>query len=108
MKLLIDENLSVRVAAVLRGAGHDAVHVTAVGLGSTNDEVILRAAADDGSTIVTADADFGTLLALRGAHRPSYSCFAPQTISPPSSKRHSSPRPSAASRANSPRGPSPA
>ena len=71
MKLLVDEHLSIRVAAMLRGAGHDAVHVTAVGLGSTNDEVILRAAADDGSIIVTADADFGTLLALRGDHRPS-------------------------------------
>jgi len=33
--------------------------------------VILRAATDAGSTIVTADADFGTLLALRGAHLPS-------------------------------------
>lgn len=71
MKLLIDENLSPRVAAILRDAGDKAAHVTTVGLGRTNDEVILRAAADDGSTIVTADADFGTLLALRGTSRPS-------------------------------------
>lgn len=67
MKLLVDENLSARVADILQDAGRGAVHVTAVGLGSTNDEAILRAAADDGSIIVTADADFGTLLAPRGA-----------------------------------------
>jgi predicted nuclease of predicted toxin-antitoxin system len=71
MKLLVDENLSARVAAMLRDGGHDAVHVTAVGLGSTDDEVILRAAAHDGSIVVTADADFGTLLALRGDRHPS-------------------------------------
>ncbi|TVR30309.1 MAG: hypothetical protein EA388_14530 [Nitriliruptor sp.] len=71
MKLLIDENLSPRVAAILCDDGHEAVHVTTVGLGRTSDEVILRSADDGGSTIVTADADFGTLLALRGTHRPS-------------------------------------
>jgi predicted nuclease of predicted toxin-antitoxin system len=51
MKLLVDENLSARVAAMLRDGGHDAVHVTAIGLGSTDDEVILRAAAHDGSIV---------------------------------------------------------
>jgi predicted nuclease of predicted toxin-antitoxin system len=35
MKLLVDENLSARVAAMLRDGGHDEVHVAAVGLGST-------------------------------------------------------------------------
>jgi len=33
--------------------------------------VILRSAADDGRIIVTADADFGALLALRRDRRPS-------------------------------------
>lgn len=71
MKLLVDENLSPRVAAILRDAGHDAFHVSSVGLGNTDDEVILSAAVDDGFIIVTADVDFGTLLALRGVDRPS-------------------------------------
>lgn len=71
MKLLVDENLSARVASALRDAGHDAVHVTAVGLANIDDEVILRSAADDGRIIVTADADFGALLALRRDRRPS-------------------------------------
>jgi hypothetical protein len=51
MKLLVDENLSIRVAGMLR----DAVHGTAVGLRSTNDEVILQAAANDGSSGVSGD-----------------------------------------------------
>jgi predicted nuclease of predicted toxin-antitoxin system len=89
MKLLVDENLSARVANILRDAGHDAVHVTAVGLGSTNDEVILRVAADDGSVIVTADADFGTLLALRGHHRPSVLMLRSSDHLTPRSKRNS-------------------
>jgi len=71
MKTLVDENLSVRVASTLRDAGHDAVHVTTVGLANTDDDVILRSAADDGRIIVTADADFGALLALRRDRRPS-------------------------------------
>jgi predicted nuclease of predicted toxin-antitoxin system len=93
MKLLVDENLSIRVAGMLRDAGHDAVHVTAVGLGSTNDEMILQTAANDGSIIVTADADFGTLLALRGDHRPSVLMLRSSDHLTPSSKRNSSPWP---------------
>jgi predicted nuclease of predicted toxin-antitoxin system len=35
MRLLVDENLSARVAERLSETGHDVVHVTSVGLGST-------------------------------------------------------------------------
>ncbi len=71
MKLLIDENLSPRVARLLREAGHDAAHVIELGLGNTDDPLILTAAADDARTIVTADTDFGALLAARGTSSPS-------------------------------------
>jgi len=71
MKLLVDKNLSARARARCRTPGHDAVHVTAVGLANTDDDVVLRSAAEDGRTIVTADADFGALLALRRDRRPS-------------------------------------
>ena len=71
MRLLVDENLSVRIAARLGEAGHDAVHVTAVGLGSTDDAVILGTAAESGQVVLTADADFSTMLALQGRSRPS-------------------------------------
>lgn len=71
MRLLLDENLSPRVARMLQQAGHDAAHVTEVGLGNTDDAEILEAAAHDGLTIVTADTDFGALLAARGTSSPS-------------------------------------
>jgi predicted nuclease of predicted toxin-antitoxin system len=71
MRLLVDENLSVRIAARLGDVGHDAVHVTSVGLGSTDDAVILEAAAESGQVVLTADADFSTMLALQGRSQPS-------------------------------------
>ncbi len=52
-------------------AGHNAVHVTDLGLRGTTDEALLAKAAHDDRVIVTADTDFGTLLALTGASEPS-------------------------------------
>jgi predicted nuclease of predicted toxin-antitoxin system len=46
-------------------------HVTEVGLGNTDDAEILDAAADGARAIVTADTDFGALLAARGTSSPS-------------------------------------
>lgn len=71
MRLLIDNALSPKIAQLLGEAGHDAVHVRDLGLASAPDaEVFARAAADD-RTIVSADTDFGTILALREARKPS-------------------------------------
>lgn len=71
MKFLVDANLSPQVAKRLRGAGHDALHVIDVGMGTADDAPILRRAAEADEIIVTADADFGSLLALGGHARPS-------------------------------------
>jgi predicted nuclease of predicted toxin-antitoxin system len=72
MRFLIDANLSPRVAAGLISAGFDSVHVTEVGLLTASDQAILDYAAENGLVIVSADTDFGELLALsRGAIRPS-------------------------------------
>lgn len=71
MQLLIDANLSPRVAAKLRDAGHDAVHVVDIGLLSASDEAILAHAAASQQAIISADTDFGELLAVSGATRPS-------------------------------------
>lgn len=71
MKLLLDANLSPRVAAMLSDAGHDAIHVASIGLlAATDPEILARAAADE-MVLVTADNDFAMLLALSGASRPS-------------------------------------
>jgi len=71
MRLLFDENLSPRVARILRQAGHDVAHVIEIGLGNTDDAEIFDAAISAARTIVTADTDFGALLAARGTSSPS-------------------------------------
>ena len=71
MQLLIDANLSPRIASRLRDEGHEAVHVADLGMLSASDETILVHAAASGQVIISADTDFGELLAVSGASRPS-------------------------------------
>jgi len=71
VRLLLDANLSPRVAESLRTAGFDAVHVADLDLVTATDDEIFDRAASDGLVVVTADSDFGALLALRRAKSPS-------------------------------------
>jgi predicted nuclease of predicted toxin-antitoxin system len=71
VKLLLDANLSPRVARLLKEAGHDAIHVADMGLLTATDPVILRAAAKEERILLTADSDFGALLALGSLASPS-------------------------------------
>lgn len=71
MRLLLDANLSPEVAHRLRDADHDAVHVADIGLLTASDPEILRAAAEQDRVLLTADADFGALLALGSLAAPS-------------------------------------
>ncbi len=71
MRLLVDENLSPRVAALLVDAGLDAVHVLDRGLGGAPDTEVSALAVSEGRTIISADSDFTTLLALSRGTAPS-------------------------------------
>lgn len=71
MRFLLDQNLSFRIARSLVRTGHDAVHVTDVGLDDTDDQTIFNWAADQRRSVITADADFGEMLALADATAPS-------------------------------------
>jgi len=71
MRFLIDNALSPVLASLLEAAGHDAVHVRTVGLQRANDDVIFDYAAADDRIVVSADTDFGTLLAARSTQKPS-------------------------------------
>lgn len=71
MRFLLDENISYRVAPILKTAGHDAVHVSEMGLGSADDKAVMACALDEGRILVTCDHDFVQMLFSSGASRPS-------------------------------------
>ena len=67
MKFLIDNALSPALAALLQQAGHDAIQFRSIGLQRADDDVIVDRAAAERRILVSADADFGTLLAVRSS-----------------------------------------
>ena len=71
MRFLVDANLSPRLAVSLTEAGHDAVHVADLGMSRATDLEILEVADRDERVVVSADTDFGTLLAMGNRRRPS-------------------------------------
>jgi predicted nuclease of predicted toxin-antitoxin system len=75
LKFLIDNALPPRLANLLVAAGYDAVHVGAYGMHAARDEEILARALQEDRIVVSADTDFGGILAAQEANHPSFVLF---------------------------------
>jgi len=71
MRFLVDNALSPALATLLTESGHDAIHVRTLGLQHAEDVQIFDRAAADDRIVVSADTDFGALLASRTVKKPS-------------------------------------
>jgi hypothetical protein len=92
VKFLVDESLSSTLSWLLNEAGHDALHVGDLDLLGASDDAVMAAADTTGCVLVSADTDFGELLALGRAAR-SERGHPPEGAAPPGA-----PGPAAAAR----------
>lgn len=62
MNLKLDENLDVRLAVILRQAGHEVATVRDQGLAGSDDQTLYRHCASEARVLVTLDLDFASVL----------------------------------------------
>jgi len=85
MKLLVDMNLSPRWVALLKNAGWEAEHWSAVGKHDAPDSEIMAYAAEHEYVVLTHDLDFSTILAATHGQKPSVVQIRTEDVSPQAS-----------------------
>ena len=75
MRFLIDNPVSPKVAEAMRESGHDAVHVRDYGAQAADDVEIVDRALEEQRIVITADTDFGLIMAQRRTQEPSVILF---------------------------------
>lgn len=75
MKFFIDMPVSPSLAVWLSKQGHNAIHISQLGMSQAADQTVLDYASKENSIVITADLDFPRLLAIMGAHSPGIILF---------------------------------
>ncbi|MBN2316791.1 MAG: DUF5615 family PIN-like protein [Sedimentisphaerales bacterium] len=75
MRFLVDNPVSPLIAEMLRKGGHDAVHVRDYALQTAPDIVIFERASKENRIIISADTDFGFIMARSKKDKPSIIIF---------------------------------
>jgi predicted nuclease of predicted toxin-antitoxin system len=64
LRFLLDMGISYQVAQWLNSVGHDAIHISNEGQHTLDDHLIVEKAINENRVILTADMDFGQILAF--------------------------------------------
>ena len=71
MKLLLDMNLSPKLAGILISKGIEAKHWWLIGASDAKDTEIMKYAFDNNYVVLTCDLDFSTILSVTHQQKPS-------------------------------------
>ena len=82
MKVLVDMNLSPRWVGFLADAGVEAIHWSEVGPTDASDDEVVGWAAHRGYVVLTADLDFGAILAATQRRGPSVLLLRSENLTP--------------------------